>query len=383
MDLAIVSLSARPLVASAARAGLSALALDLYGRPDLCRKAGKAVQVPSRPQAGANGLPGFDGPALLDALATHAPAGMPVILGEGLDAEPELLAHIAARNPILGNTPTTVQVLKDPMALEALCGHLRIPFPAICTEAPVPEFFTRPVLEKRIGGSGGLLVRLRAADDHGAPAPGFYLQREVEGRPYALLLLANGREVVELGVARLWQAGEETAHSFRHNAMTGPVELPAALQPAISAGARNIALACGLVGLVRVDVMANDSGWHVLNVTPHPDASLDLLDTESQPALLGLHLAACGGRLPARHPTLSQVRALARLRAPRRMTMPEAFLHPHFPANAVHDLAPAGAMLEEGALIASLHVNAPRPAEAEASLNDLLRPLQHALSRQV
>lgn len=306
---------------------------------------------------------------------------MPVILGEGLDAEPELLARLAARNPILGNTPTTVQVLKDPTALEALCGHLSIPFPAICTESPAPDFFTRPVLEKRIGGSGGVLVRQRTANDHDAPAPGLYLQRKVEGHPYTLLLLANGREVVEIGTARLWQAGEASHHPFHHNAMTGPVDLPAALKPAISAGARGIALACGLVGLVRVDVMVSENGWHVLNVTPHPDASLDLFDTQDQPALLGLHLAACGGRLPARNPVFSQLRAMARLRAPCRMTMPDAFLHTHFPAHAVHDLAPAGTALEQGDLVASLQINAPHASEAEASLKDLLRPLEQKLAR--
>ena len=191
MDLALIALSARPLAASAARAGFAALALDLFADLDTCAHAARCVRVHKR-----NGY-AFDGDDLIQALTSLAPAGLPVVLGGGLEDEPDLMARIAARNPILGNSPETVRVLKDPLALAGLCAHLGVPFPEVSLEAPTPETFAgAPVIEKKIGGAGGGHIQRRTPGDLAPPAPGHYLQREVRGEPYSLLLLANGREVV-------------------------------------------------------------------------------------------------------------------------------------------------------------------------------------------
>ncbi|OYX13738.1 MAG: hypothetical protein B7Z15_06245, partial [Rhizobiales bacterium 32-66-8] len=118
MDLAVIALSARPLAASAARAGFAILALDLLADLDTCSHAARCVRVHKR-----NGF-SFDGDDLIQALEALSPPGLPVVLGSGFEGDTPLMTRIAARNPILGNMAETVRVMKDPLALQALCGHL-------------------------------------------------------------------------------------------------------------------------------------------------------------------------------------------------------------------------------------------------------------------
>ncbi len=374
MDLALLALSARPLATSAQRAGLRALVLDL--RPTLdTLPDGKGqvrhVRVASPSGAGA----GFDGSALFQALERDVPAGLPLILGGGLDGTPELLAQVAARNPLLGNTPTTVRVLKDPLALQALCGHLGLSCPTVSLEAPSAETFgDGVVLEKRIGASGGGHIHRRAAGDLAAPAAGHYLQREVAGETFSVLLLANGRACIALGAARHFAL--EGAAPFALDGRIGPVDLPEALHAPIMSGAQNIALACGLVGLVSVRIIIDGARWWVLGVTPHPDASLDLFDAGPLPPLLALHLAACGGQMPERLPAPVQVRAVARLRAGRNLTMPQL----SSPAT-LWDVLPAGLPVAAGTVVASVHVSAASVSQAQVSLLAALMPLQARLQQ--
>ncbi len=381
MDLALIALSARPLATSAARAGLSTLALDLRETMDL-PPGGKCpqshVHVPAQARSASGEAPAFDAATLPAALASHVPAGIPFIPGEGLDVMPEVLAQIAARNPILGNTPTTVRVLKDPLALEALCGHLRIPFPTVSLTAPNAETFAgASVLEKRIGSSGGRSVRRRPAEDLSAPAPGHYLQREVTGQTFSLLLLANGQACITLGVSRHFAAGtEDAATPFRQDGRIGPVALPEALRAAITTGAQNIALACGLVGLVSVRVIITNEGWFVLGVTPHPDASVDLFDTDPLPPLLALHLAACGGRMPPGLPAPTQVRAIASLYAGQNLTMPALAS-----SATVLDAPRPGTPVAAGDLVATVHVKATSAMQAEVTLMAALMPLTDQLRK--
>lgn len=381
MDLALIALSARPLATSAARAGLSTLALDL--RETMVLPAGgkcpqSHAQLPALARTAPGEAPGFDGAALPAALASHVPAGIPFIPGDGLDVMPEVLALIAARNPVLGNTPTTVRVLKDPLALEALCGHLRIPFPTISLIAPNAETFTgAAVLEKRIGSSGGSDVHRRAAGDLSAPAPGHYLQKEVVGQTFSLLLLANGQACITLGISRHFAAGTENAATpFRQDGRIGPVALPEALHAPITTAAQNIALACGLVGLVSVRIIISTEGWFVLGVTPHPDASVDLFDTDPLPPLLALHLAACGGRMPSGLPAPVQVRAIASLHAGQNLTMP-ALTSPA----TVLDAPPPGTAMRAGDLVATVHVSATSTMQAEVTLMAAVMPLAEQLRK--
>lgn len=361
MDLALVALSARPLAASAARAGLAALSLDLFADLDTCAHSARCVRVHKKPGFA------FDGDDLIHALAELSPPGLPVVLGGGLEDDPALMVRIAERNPILGNSPETVRILKDPIALAALCGHLRIPFPQVSLEAPAPGTFSGgPIIEKKIGGAGGGHIRQRAAGDMSAPAPGHYLQREVAGTPYSLLLLANGQEVLVVGASRQWRA-DDGEHPFRYGGAIGPVELPAPFDAAMREGARRLCLAGGLVGLVSADFMVDETGWFLVEVNPRLGATLDIFDVDPLPPLLGLHLAACGGRLPNMLPRPSEVHAACVLYADRDVLIP-----PCTWSEAVADRPAAGAAIPKGAPICTVKAHGPSIEVAEVRLAEHL-----------
>ncbi|GGF62187.1 hypothetical protein GCM10007301_22430 [Azorhizobium oxalatiphilum] len=355
MDLAVIALCARPLVASAARAGLSPLSLDLFANLDTCAKAARCVRVHR-----SNGA--FDGDDLIAALTNLGPAGLPVVLGGGLEDDPALMERIAARNPILGNGPATVRVLKDPLALAALCGALRIPFPDVSLNAPDAAFAARPALEKKIGGCGGGHIRRRAAGDLAPPPDGFFLQQEVSGDIYSLLMLTNGTEVRTIGACRQWHAPDDT-HPYRYGGMVGPVALPARHASAIEAAARDIALACGLVGLVSVDLVIGADRWWLVEVTPRLSAILDILDADPLPPLLTAHLAACGGQMPGPLPMPKEHRACAVLYATAEVIIPDG----QWPSATADRPAP-GTVVKAGAPICTVHAAGTAPAAAEDQL---------------
>ncbi|MFG1417718.1 ATP-grasp domain-containing protein [Xanthobacter sp. V0B-10] len=368
MDLALIALSARPLAASAARAGFAALALDLFADLDTCAHAARCVRVHKR-----NGY-AFDGDDLIQALGSLSPAGLPVVLGGGLEDDPDLMARIAARNPILGNSPEIVRVLKDPLALAGLCGHLSVPFPEVTAEAPTQDTFGgAPVIEKKIGGAGGGHIRRRAAGDLSAPRHGYYLQREVKGEPYSLLLLANGRKAVVVGASRQWR-DNDAEHPFRYGGVVGPVALPAAHAEAMREGAVRIALACGLVGLVSMDFVVSEDGWFLVEVNPRLGATLDIFDVDPLPPLLGLHLAACGGRVPEGLPTPSEIHAARVVYAESDLLVPACTLPDH-----IADRPAAGAAIPKGAPVCTVRTSGPTIEAALARLDTLTAELRGEL----
>lgn len=344
MDLAIIASSARPLVASAARAGFAALSLDLWADLDTCAHSARCVRVHRRGE-------GFDGDDLIKALSTLAPAGLPVVLGAGLDDDPALMTRIAGRNPILGNAPQTLRVLKDPQALAALCGHLDIPTPRFSIAAG--DFGAAPVLEKKVGGTGGSHIRRHPPGHAEAPAADHFLQEEVAGTTYSLLLIAGGGRSEIIGAARQWHAGD-AVHPFRYGGSVGPVRLPEAHAAAIRDAAARLVKATGLVGLVSLDVVVGETGWHLVEVHPRPGVLLDIFDVDPLPPLMGLHIAACGGRMPDGLPAPSEVHAGTVIYADRPLVVPDAPWPDH-----TADRPAAGTAIAAGAPLCSAHATGP------------------------
>ncbi|MEP9378821.1 ATP-grasp domain-containing protein [Aquabacter sp. CN5-332] len=367
MDLAIIALSARPLAASAARAGLAALALDLFADLDTCAHAARCVRVHKK-----DGF-AFDGDDLLQALASLSPPGLPVVLGGGFEHDTALMQRIGERNPILGNMAETVRVLKDPIALAALCGHLGIPFPAITLEAPTGELLTAPLLEKRIGGTAGFHIHPRAPGDISPPAPDYYLERQVEGETYSLLLLSNGKEARAVGAVRQW-LDPTPDRPFRYGGAAGPVALPHGHGPAILAAATKIATLCGLVGLISFDLMIAPTEWWLLEVNPRPGASLEIFDVDPMPPLLALHLAACGGKLPQALPSPKEVMAAAILYADHQVMIPNGDWPPE-----VRDRTAAGTVIPEGAPVCTVKAHGATLEAARAGADARLAEVRQRL----
>ncbi|MFC7053154.1 ATP-grasp domain-containing protein [Hansschlegelia quercus] len=283
-DLAVVALSARALAVSARRGGLKALAVDLFADSDTREHAEKAVRAPS------SGM-GFSRRGLLTALTRHAPAGLPVVLGSGLEHDPELIAAINQRNPILGASAAIVSRLKDPFAFASLLADIGASHPEVARPLDSP---TGDWLSKRIGGSGGAHIR-RGRRSRGNRR---YLQRRTAGEPLSALFLADGKQSRIIGFSAQWTDPAPSA-PFRYGGAVGPIEVPAALSKTVSAALDGIIERTGLTGLASADMLrAPDGGVVLLEINPRPGATLDVFDRSPAPSLLGLHLDACAGRLP-------------------------------------------------------------------------------------
>ena len=300
MDAVLIAAqSGRALAEAARRAGFRPFVADLFGDEDMLEAAEAHHPLPGRFGTGRLG-----GEAVLGALdALHEQAGgntLGVILGSGFEGAPDLMARIAARHRLLGCTPETVALLKDPFRFASLCADLAIPHPAV-TAGPVAD--PENHLVKGIGGSGG--SHIRAATRGRAPF-GSYLQARVPGRSLALNVLGDGRDAVPLALTEQWCA-PSVLRPFRYAGALarGSTEAPA-LPPAtvaeIEAAVARLVAETGLRGLASADLIAADDGrWWLTEINPRPGATLDVLDRRAVP-LLAAHVEASLGRAAAPGP---------------------------------------------------------------------------------
>lgn len=283
-DVVLVGIAARGLAASARRAGLRALVLDLFADEDTRALASQVVQLRRR-----DGF-ALDPDGLLEQLDRHAGPAVPLVLGTGFEDAPELVAQLAERFRLVGNGADTLARLKNPFLFARHMAALGVPHPRLFA-GESPEGVR--ALEKRVGGAGGGHIRpaLRA---RGA---GWYLQEFVEGRTVSALFLADGRRARLLAFSEQWCDPSDTA-PFRYGGCAGPIQLEDTLVHPLADALSQLASAVGLKGLTSADLILHEEGWHLIEVNPRPGATLDIFDAPPLPSLLRLHLDACAGDLP-------------------------------------------------------------------------------------
>lgn len=293
-EFVVVALSARALVASARRDGLSVAAVDLFADTDTAAMADPCLTLPSRQLR-------IPAAALRRVLAAPDLSRLPIVYGAGFEDRPELLRALARGRPVIGNRAETVARLKDPFAFADLLAQLGIPHPEVASAPPADA---GGWLMKRAGASGGAHIRPASSR---LPA-GYYAQRRRAGRPVSLLFLADGRRVLPVGFSRQWVA-PAPGNPYRYGGAVGPLPASGGTAAAMIDAVSRIAAAVGLVGLNSADFLAGPAGWCLLEINPRPGATLDLFDRSPMPSLFGLHLAACTGTLPAELPPLTGCRA--------------------------------------------------------------------------
>lgn len=305
-DIVIASISARGLAAAARRAGLSPIALDLFGDEDTRALACETVTVRRK-----GGL-AFDPDDLLGKLATHA-GDLPVVLGTGFEHASELVEQVAGRFRLVGNSLETLGLLKQPVLFATMLADLGIPHPQVFT-GPAPVGIR--TLEKRVGGSGGWHVK--AANK--PRGEGWYLQERVEGRSVSALFLGDGNRARVLAFSEQWCAPTKGS-PYRYGGAAGPLKIDGDIAAEITEALDRLVGASGLLGLASADMILTSDGWSLLEINPRPGASLDVFDHPPMPPLLKLHLDACDGRLPDVGGMQLEGRAAAILYAPASLTI--------------------------------------------------------------
>jgi len=320
-SLIVVSTSARALAWSARRAGYAPLAIDVFGDRDTLEASSDAICL-------TGGLAnGFEGGALIDAieamLAKHNPVG--VVYGGGFDDRSELIAAMAGRLRVFGNSAATMGRIKDPVELSRLCARLGVSHPEI---APEPPAVRSGWLAKRRGASGGAHIRDAALVDFASGD--YYFQRRVSGESRSALFTANGEDVEIVGLTAQW-ATPIGRQLFRYGGAVGPIELPQAQASRIRHAVTVLSKEFGLVGLNSADfIVSGDAVW-LIEINARPGATLDVFDSSNNP-LIAHHVAACEGR-PTQFAPQTSIVAAETVYAPGNITIRDHFDWPEWSAD--------------------------------------------------
>ena len=292
--LLLIGASVRAAAESAATAGFEVGAIDLFGDADLCRTATTVRRSGRFP---------------IDALrlADDFPPG-PWLYTGGLENHSRLVAHLAARRPLLGNDAEVLRRVRDMRLLSAFVDRadLGIAVPIVMGEASVAALPLSDAdlwLVKHRRSSGGLGVRPAAASD--SAGRGRYLQRFIAGTPFGASYVGAGRTACFLGLAeQLSEPAVDGSAPYRYGgSITTP--LGAEDRRLLEEFGARMADEFALRGLFGIDLIRDAAGrWYLLEVNPRPTASMDLWESPAEPPLIARHIAACrSGDLPsATHP---------------------------------------------------------------------------------
>jgi predicted ATP-grasp superfamily ATP-dependent carboligase len=347
----VVSVSARALVASAARQGIAVVALDLFNDLDT-----RARAVASRAVASLRGR--FDARRLIRAANELCPpeACAGLVYGSGFEARTGLLERLTRGRALYGNQAALVARMKDPLRFFPLLDALGISHPEVRLTPP-----RQPAgwLLKRTGGAGGGHIR-RASRRH-RTAAGCYFQREQCGRVLSALFAANGRRARIIGLSEQWTVPAGGARRYLYAGATSRPRIAQAAAERLGRLIDKLVAASGLVGINGVDLVLDSDTPYVLEVNPRPTATIDLYDDDVEGGIFHAHVRACGGELPIVKPP-AQSRAHAIVYALATVRIPPAVDWPPW----CTDLPQAGSTIAAGAPVCSVRASADTSDAARA-----------------
>jgi predicted ATP-grasp superfamily ATP-dependent carboligase len=287
--LLVAGVTARPLAASAVRAGWTVTAADAFGDLDL--RACADVIVP-RGETG-----GFDPPAAT--AATRGVLADAVAYTSNFENHPAAVAALARGRRLLGNPPAVLRRVRDPIGLMRTLRRLGFETPLSLAAPPRGGRRQRWLLKPRRSGGGHGTTTWRP----GRPiARHQYLQERIAGAPGSIIFLTDGRHSLVLGLSRqLVGRRAFGASGFRYcGSLTGAGLFPAeeGLRRRAEAMAAAVARTYGLVGLNGIDFIARGGVPWPIEVNPRYSASMELLERGAGLPLFALHADACDGRLP-------------------------------------------------------------------------------------
>jgi predicted ATP-grasp superfamily ATP-dependent carboligase len=297
----IAAASGRALAASARRAGYAPLVADFFGDQDTIAAARAHMRIKA---CDGRGMDSDELIAAFHALAaTREPSG--AVCGTGFEDRPDVLARIAQHWTLIGNSPATVERIKDPTILAALCRRCVIPHPHTKLDAPKDK---TGWLAKRIGGAGGTHIRI-AGGERSTSEP-YYYQRCVSGDSVSALVLADGRSAMVLGFSVQWSS-PAPERPFRYGGAAQPAALARETADDLTRAVQQLTPLVSLVGLNSFDFLVDGREFYLLEINPRPGATLDIFELQSSRSMFAMHVEACRGILPDTSPTFGRAAASA------------------------------------------------------------------------
>jgi predicted ATP-grasp superfamily ATP-dependent carboligase len=285
----IAAFSGRALAQSARRAGYAPLVVDCFGDTDTREAARAVVCLPARVQVGFLRRPLLAALEQLAASGPVQPAGL--ILGGGFECNPKLVATLAERFPLLGNSAGVIRRVKSPPDFFQALTRLGIRHPETRMDPPGE---TAGWLMKRIGGSGGLHIHHCPARVE--PDPRRYFQRDCPGEAISVLAVTSRRGTA-VALSRQW-ASPLPRRPYRYGGAVSGIAVGADLEARLIDTSLAVLSEFDLVGLVSIDFVIHQGEPLLLEVNPRPGATLDILE-DARGSLFQAHIAACAGDNPA------------------------------------------------------------------------------------
>jgi uncharacterized protein len=327
VKILIAGLTTRAIAESAVRAGCDVVTVDYFGDLDQKRLCQNVSLRELGLKYSAAAIAEAAGSLVYDAVAYCG----------GLENHPRVVARLAADATLLGNTPETLERVRDP-------GRL---FPVLAARGfAVPET-RRPGdplpsggrwLVKPVRGGGGMGIR----DFEGQPlASGQILQAFVEGVSGSAAFVADGARSVLLG----WTEQLRGPRGFLYGGNVLPLDGPAAALDEVRRLAAALTAEFGLRGLNGFDFILSAGRPVLVEVNPRYCASMELWDQAAGPPVFALHLAACAGSLPGAVEAPEDFRGKAIVYAPRRVTVGQTS---GWIARGIRDVPPPDSTIQEG-----------------------------------
>lgn len=343
--------SVRSVARSALAAGYEVLTADGYGDRDLLE--------PSPQPARHLTITPFDP----GAVARHVT--MPydaVVYTSSFENHPEALERLAIGRAILGNEPRVLREVRRAESVHEVLeasGLPTAPVYAGAGEAAVRGGGRRLVAKPRRSG-GGHGVR-----DWSSREPlrdGELLQEWVDGVPASLVFLADGHDVVALGLTRqligdaaFGAAGHHWCGNLLDGADAPVLEAHLEVLASATAAARALTRAFGLRGMNGIDFIARGGEAVVIEVNPRWTAAVELVERSMGAPLFAAHVMGSEGTLVPPAAPRNGVVGKAVIFAPADCLMPDT--DAWLADDCIGDVPASGSPVPRGAPICTVFAN--------------------------
>ena len=281
----ISGVSVRALAESAARAGANVIALDAYGDLDL-RRIAEVVAIPR------DGSGAFDQLAVARA-SRRIDAGA-VSYVSSFENAPEAVELLARGRTLLGNSPSVLRRVRDPLALARALPKLGLRGPTVRASAPGPASGARWLLKPRRSGGGHGIVRWT----QGMAVPRTSIvQERIRGGAGSIIFVADGAAAMPLALTR--QLSGDAAFGASGFAYCGSIlepHRPELLANAIELATR-VTREFALRGVCGIDFIARAAVPYAIEVNPRPTASMELVERATGRSIWRAHVGGCAGVL--------------------------------------------------------------------------------------
>jgi len=277
--------------------------------------------------------------AVLDSILALS-RGQPckLVYGGGVELFYDILNHLPNHIELVGNSPQTVETIRNPEQFFEVLDALAIAYPK--TSLDPPQNMSGWIC-KSSHGLGGSHIQL---NPNPVQSIGVYYQRHITGISGSALFLANGSHHQLLSINEQFSTNKADK-PFLFSGLAAPAESLAYLEETLVEIINALMSHFELYGLNSLDFIVNKANTIlVLEINPRPSASAELLT--HIPDIFNAHLAACQGQLP----NDDDVQGL-----PKPMYLHYIFaLKPMFTHDNIiwppycHDLPPAGHLILEG-----------------------------------